>query len=142
MTRPARSWTCGGDPNLDLVVTADTAIGHLAGAFGTRFGWRSISPDWRWLLDREDSLVSHHAALPPNHLRPVARRLLRLAWAKAVDEDAPPAAQLTEIRGERAITNRSRATRKPELTVQNGLAARRSFPTGRRLTLTLATHEI
>lgn len=42
--------------NVDLVVTADTAIGHLAGALGVPF-WLALSkvPDWRWLLDRDDS---------------------------------------------------------------------------------------
>jgi Flp pilus assembly protein TadD len=42
--------------NLDLVVTVDTAIGHLAGAFG-KPAWILIpkAADWRWMLDREDS---------------------------------------------------------------------------------------
>jgi Flp pilus assembly protein TadD len=42
--------------NLDLVVTTDTAIAHLAGALGVPV-WvaLSVGPDWRWLLDREDS---------------------------------------------------------------------------------------
>jgi Flp pilus assembly protein TadD len=41
---------------LDLVITGDTAVAHLAGALGrpvwllNRFGG-----DWRWLLDRDDS---------------------------------------------------------------------------------------
>jgi tetratricopeptide (TPR) repeat protein len=41
--------------NLDLVITTDTAVAHLAGALG-RTAWllASFSPDWRWLLDRED----------------------------------------------------------------------------------------
>jgi tetratricopeptide (TPR) repeat protein len=41
---------------LDLVVTADTAAGHLAGAMGVPV-WIALpfSPDWRWQLDREDS---------------------------------------------------------------------------------------
>jgi hypothetical protein len=42
--------------NLDLVVTADTSIAHLAGALGVTT-WVALPtpPDWRWLLDREDS---------------------------------------------------------------------------------------
>ncbi len=42
--------------NLDLVVTPDTAIAHLAGGLG-RPTWVALphAPDWRWLLDRSDS---------------------------------------------------------------------------------------
>jgi len=42
--------------NLDLVITVDTAVAHVAGAIG-RPAWLLIPyrPDWRWLLDREDS---------------------------------------------------------------------------------------
>lgn len=41
---------------LDLVITSDTAIAHLAGALG-RPAWVALKyvPDWRWLLDRADS---------------------------------------------------------------------------------------
>jgi tetratricopeptide (TPR) repeat protein len=42
--------------NLDLVVTVDTAIAHLAGALGAPV-WVAVEflPNWRWLLDRDDS---------------------------------------------------------------------------------------
>jgi tetratricopeptide (TPR) repeat protein len=42
--------------NLDLVITSDTAIAHVAGALG-RPVWAALKyvPDWRWLLDRADS---------------------------------------------------------------------------------------
>ena len=42
--------------NLDLVISVDTSVAHLAGALGkpvwilNRFG-----SEWRWLLDRNDS---------------------------------------------------------------------------------------
>ena len=41
---------------LDLVITSDTSIAHLAGALG-RPTWVALKrvPDWRWLLDCEDS---------------------------------------------------------------------------------------
>jgi tetratricopeptide (TPR) repeat protein len=42
--------------NLDLVITVDTAVAHLAGALNKPF-WLLNRYDtcWRWLLDREDS---------------------------------------------------------------------------------------
>ncbi len=42
--------------NLDLVITCDTAVAHLAGALGVLV-WVALPfvPDWRWLLDRSDS---------------------------------------------------------------------------------------
>ena len=42
--------------NLDLVITCDSAVAHLAGSLG-RPVWVALPfvPDWRWLLDRNDS---------------------------------------------------------------------------------------
>jgi tetratricopeptide (TPR) repeat protein len=42
--------------NLDLIITSDTMIAHLAGALArpTLLALQLV-PDWRWLLDREDT---------------------------------------------------------------------------------------
>lgn len=42
--------------NLDLVITVDTSIAHLAGALGTPVWIMLPKPaDWRWMLNRSDS---------------------------------------------------------------------------------------
>jgi hypothetical protein len=42
--------------NLDLIITVDTSVAHLAGALGKPF-WllNRYNTCWRWLLDRDDS---------------------------------------------------------------------------------------
>jgi tetratricopeptide (TPR) repeat protein len=42
--------------NLDLIISSDTAIAHLAGALG-RPVWVALKaiPDWRWMMSRDDS---------------------------------------------------------------------------------------
>ena len=42
--------------NLDLLITCDSALSHLAGALGVPT-WVALPavPDWRWFLDRESS---------------------------------------------------------------------------------------
>ncbi len=42
--------------NLDLVISTDTAIAHIAGGLGVPI-WLATSfmPDWRWMLERTDS---------------------------------------------------------------------------------------
>jgi len=41
---------------VDLVISVDTSVAHLAGALGCPV-WILLpySPEWRWLLDRDDS---------------------------------------------------------------------------------------
>jgi hypothetical protein len=41
---------------LDVVVTSDTSLAHLAGALGVET-WLAVPhvPEWRWLLDRDDT---------------------------------------------------------------------------------------
>jgi tetratricopeptide (TPR) repeat protein/ADP-heptose:LPS heptosyltransferase len=48
--------TAGLIHHLDLIISVDTAVVHLAGAMG-KPAWVLLSfiPDWRWLMDRSDS---------------------------------------------------------------------------------------
>ena len=41
---------------MDVVISVDTSVAHLAAALG-RPTWLLLpySPDWRWLLERDDS---------------------------------------------------------------------------------------
>ena len=48
--------TAGLVQNLDLIITVDSSVAHLAAAMGKET-WilLSFAPDWRWQLEREDS---------------------------------------------------------------------------------------
>lgn len=66
---------------LDLVITVDTAVAHVAGAIGTPC-WvllPAFDTDWRWLLDRSD---------PP--WNPGTMRLFRQSklddWSETLEE--------------------------------------------------------
>ena len=67
---------------LDLVISVDTGIAHLAGALA-RPTWLLLpfAPDWRWLLDREDSPWYPGARLirqtAPGDWAGVAHRVIR-----------------------------------------------------------------
>ncbi len=66
--------------NLDLVITVDTSMGHLAGAMGKPV-WIMIpkAADWRWMLEREDTPWYPTARLfrqaRPGEWDPVLQRL-------------------------------------------------------------------
>jgi tetratricopeptide (TPR) repeat protein len=48
--------TAAAISHLDLILSADTSVAHLAGALGKPV-WTLLPfmPDWRWLLDRDDT---------------------------------------------------------------------------------------
>jgi tetratricopeptide (TPR) repeat protein len=72
--------TAGLIANLDLVITVDTAVAHLAGAMGKPV-WIMLpfAPEWRWMLTREDSPWYPTAKLfrqdAPNAWPPVVDRI-------------------------------------------------------------------
>lgn len=86
--------TAGLLANLDLVITVDTSIAHLAGALG-RPVWTLLcfAADWRWLLDREDSPWYSSMRLfrqsEPQRWKPVLERV-RAELMKARDAGSYP----------------------------------------------------
>lgn len=58
MANHMNSWedTASIISGLDLIISADTSVLHLAGAMGKKtFGILSFCPDWRWQLDTHDA---------------------------------------------------------------------------------------
>jgi hypothetical protein len=86
---------------LDLVVTVDTSVGHLAAAMGKPV-WilLATSPDWRWLLNRSDTpwypTVRLFRQTKPRQWSDVFSRVAAalsetlIARATVVETEAPP----------------------------------------------------
>ena len=74
--------TAAAITHMDLVISVDTAVAHLAGALGAMV-WTLLpfNPDWRWMLDRDDSPCYPTARLfrqnRPGSWTPVFDRLRR-----------------------------------------------------------------
>ena len=72
--------------NLDLIISVDTAVTHLAGAMGKPV-WLldRFDPDWRWLLGRRDSpwypsLTIYRQPAPGDWAGMVDEVLKHLSW--------------------------------------------------------------
>jgi hypothetical protein len=72
---------------LDLIITSDTSVAHLAGALG-RPVWVALKhvPDWRWMLDRSDS--------PWYLTMKLYRQTIRDDWDSVFDQVAADVANL------------------------------------------------
>ncbi|MFO0997578.1 MAG: tetratricopeptide repeat protein [Alphaproteobacteria bacterium] len=76
---------------LDLVITVDTSLAHLAGALG-RPVWTLLAdlPDWRWMLGRSDS--------PWYPTMRLFRQPAKGDWQTVIDEVASALAELSSGR--------------------------------------------
>jgi ADP-heptose:LPS heptosyltransferase len=72
---------------LDLIITSDTSVAHLAGALG-RPVWVALkhAPEWRWMLDRSDS--------PWYPTMRLYRQTIRDDWNSVFDQVAADVANL------------------------------------------------
>ncbi len=138
--------------NLDLVVSVDTSVAHLAGALG-RPVWVALKhiPEWRWMLGREDSpwyptmrLFRQSAmgdwesvfermaeALQPliaekNRKRAAGSLLVPAAVGELIDK-----LTILEIKAERIPDPRKLANVKRELKLLSGLKKSRGISGGR-----------
>ena len=87
--------TAGLISQLDLVISVDTGVAHLAGALGKPV-WILLThaPDWRWLLDRDDTPWYPTARL--------FRQSDSRKWGSVVARVGEALVELMESRGERA----------------------------------------
>ncbi len=83
--------------NLDLIITVDTSMGHLAGAMAKPV-WIMVpkAADWRWMLEREDTPWYPTARLfrqaKPGEWDPVLERVTGALTAVLAGERQPVAA--------------------------------------------------
>jgi hypothetical protein len=81
--------------NLDLVISSDTALVHLAGALGAPT-WVALplEPDWRWMRKRADSPWYPTLRLFRQHQfdqwPPVFERIAAALTQGLADGNAPP----------------------------------------------------
>ena len=107
-------WTDFGESaamieQLDLVVTVDTAIAHLAGALGKPV-WILLGPnaDWRWLLERTDSPWYPTARLfrrAHGEDRPAQAARVHDAFARWLAQDAQPASSSSQATAASSLSN-------------------------------------
>jgi ADP-heptose:LPS heptosyltransferase len=78
--------------NLDLIITVDTSVAHLAGALA-KPTWVLIpfAPDFRWLRERSDS--------PWYPTMRLFRQSRRGDWTEPLEQMATALRELTETRG-------------------------------------------
>jgi hypothetical protein len=80
---------------IDLVISVDTAVAHLAGAMGKEV-WLLVpfAPDWRWMLGREDSpwypTMRIFRQASPGDWEGVIRRVPDELIARASGDQPPP----------------------------------------------------
>jgi ADP-heptose:LPS heptosyltransferase len=77
--------------NLDLVISVDTAVAHLAGAMGKPVWLMGpAAPDWRWMLHRGDS--------PWYPTMRIFRQVKRGAWDDVVSQMSAALSLLAKAR--------------------------------------------
>ena len=97
---------------LDLLITVDTSVGHLAGALGRQV-WIMVSfaPDWRWLLNRSDTpwypTVRLFRQPAPHQWAPMMQEVAD-ALREFVEQPPAPVAEVTP-----QVAPARRARRKP-----------------------------
>jgi tetratricopeptide (TPR) repeat protein len=90
---------------LDLVISIDTSMAHLAGALGRPL-WVLLSkvPDWRWLLEREDCPWYPSARLIRQTVQNEWGSVIERVRVGLVEMAARKQAKLAQLRGAQAQT--------------------------------------